>query len=793
MGGTEVTRGPRRILIWVGNFEPGYRGGGPIRSIAEILNSAPGDARVTLVTRDRDLGSTRPFEGLSGRWVNRGRHRLFYLNVHDPRQWSGLLRALRAREFETVYVNSFWSPLFGLLPVIATRLKVIRARGLLVAPRGEMSAGAMSLKSRKKRLAMKLWRPWFSHGETAWHATSAEEVQEIASLFPGADVRLIPDELSLAKPLAPAPAHPGPLRLVFISRISPKKNLLGLIEALSMVQGEVTLDIYGPIDDGDYWARCEEAMLALPATIRGRYRGELTHDQVAGTFQRYDAFCLPTLGENFGHVIAESLASSCPVLCTDRTPWTAVLQSGGGAVIPSPKPTDIAGTIQEWAALGSADRYGRRIEAGQAFGRWSDSREAVTLLDRIRPPATAAGTPEPPRIALLTQGFDMGGGVPEVARWLRDGLREAGYGVDHHDVATSRRDPVSRRLLSPPTWLLGSLRGSGTADGVVRWGANWVELEPMRYRPRRELTKALDHYDLVQVVSGGPALGRVTERVSAPVVLETATRASWERASQFNRTPWAVRLWRMGMTRLVEHSELRALAAADAVVVANQELGHALAPCTGARVLVAAHGVDTRRFRPHPDGLQQSGPILSVCRLNDPRKGLERVLEAYAVVKRRMRDAPGLILAGKGAVPPSVSEAIIRLGLSGDVVIMTDVPGDDLPGLYRHASVYVQASYEEGFGLAVAEAMASGLPVVCTDTAGTRETVVDGDTGWLIRQEPKFSAVVMADAIGAALGSEGRSRGLAGLARCRALFSHDVTIRKVTSLYDDLLGEVAPE
>jgi glycosyltransferase involved in cell wall biosynthesis len=46
---------------------------------------------------------------------------------------------------------------------------------------------------------------------------------------------------------------------------------------------------------------------------------------VREVFSRYDAFVLPTLGENVGHVIAESLSASCPVICSDETPWTDLL------------------------------------------------------------------------------------------------------------------------------------------------------------------------------------------------------------------------------------------------------------------------------------------------------------------------------------------------------------------------------------------------------------------------------------------------------------------------------------
>src|SRR5688572_4810768 len=102
------------------------------------------------------------------------------------------------------------------------------------------------------------------------------------------------------------------------------------------------------------------------------------------------------------------------------------------------------------------------------------------------------------RIAIVTHGFGLGGGVPGVVRWLREGLKSlGGYSVDVHDLATSSRDRSSRRLVAPGSWLRSTLQSTAVVDqqSLRHWGANAVELEVMRYRPRRELTRALLDYD----------------------------------------------------------------------------------------------------------------------------------------------------------------------------------------------------------------------------------------------------------------------------------------------------------
>ena len=129
------------------------------------------------------------------------------------------------------------------------------------------------------------------------------------------------DLASLKLPVASAlpPKSAGRLRAVFVSRVSPKKNLLGAVELLSRVQGDVSLDIYGPIDDQDYWRKCQHAIEQFGGTTRVAYKGAIHHDEVVRVLSDYDVFLFPTLGENFGHVILEAMIAGCPVVTSDQT------------------------------------------------------------------------------------------------------------------------------------------------------------------------------------------------------------------------------------------------------------------------------------------------------------------------------------------------------------------------------------------------------------------------------------------------------------------------------------------
>ena len=400
------------------------------------------------------------------------------------------------------------------------------------------------------------------------------------------------------------------------------------------------------------------------------------------------------------------------------------------------------------------------------------------------------------RIALVTQGFGFGGGVPTVARWLRDGLESiGGYTVDLHDLATSRRDIYSRRILRPDTWLRRSLRGPFDEHlGAQRWGANLVELEPMRYRPRAELTRALRSYELIQVVAGGPALASAVTPTGLPVVLQVATTLRWERQARHANADARLLVWQDAMTAWASRIELKALRDVDAVLVENDAMLSFVSNAGQANVTKAPPGVDTERFCPPVAGWNREGHLLSVCRLSEPRKRLDRLIHAYRELLRMDEAAPELVLAGHGVLPDEIRRLISNSGLESHVLIRQDLRHDELTELYQGASVYVQTSDEEGLGMSVLEAMASGLPVVATDTAGAKESVVEGVTGRIVRREPEQAfATVFANRVCDVRARFGSSMALAARERCKETFSTKATLARVTAVYDGLLESTMDE
>ncbi|MFI5932978.1 glycosyltransferase family 4 protein [Actinoplanes sp. NPDC051494] len=394
------------------------------------------------------------------------------------------------------------------------------------------------------------------------------------------------------------------------------------------------------------------------------------------------------------------------------------------------------------------------------------------------------------RVALLTHGFYSGGGVPSVVRWLRTGLQKQGrYEVTVHDLATSRADANSRLLTRPATWRRESLLTVDSA-GVHRWGANAVELEFMRYKPRREITDHLERYDVLQVVCGTPAWAAVVRGSTRPVILQTATIAQWERQEALVSKKLGRRYWTKAMTSATTKAEKLGLEASDVVLVENREMFDHVKTMGHTNTIIAPPGIDTNTFKPHPRGHNRQGYLLSLCRLGDPRKRLDRLVDAYALLLGAARDCPDLVIAGRGALHDAAKQRIDHHKISERVRVMPDVSAEDLVSLYQGASVFVQTSQEEGLGLSLLEAMACGAPVVATETAGSLETVVDGYNGFLVTQkvEHEIPHKVML-AVSRLLHEDDGRTSTNGRDFCVANFSTAKTLARYTDAYDRAIGQ----
>jgi glycosyltransferase involved in cell wall biosynthesis len=190
-------------------------------------------------------------------------------------------------------------------------------------------------------------------------------------------------------------------------------------------------------------------------------------------------------------------------------------------------------------------------------------------------------------------------------------------------------------------------------------------------------------------------------------------------------------------------------------------------------------------FRPGPKGGEAY--LLSVARFSDPRKNVRLLFRAYAAVRRDLSDAPKLILAGTAAPTREDWDVARELGIYEWVEFCENPRVDELAKLYREATLFILASNEEGFGIVLAEAMASGIPVVSTRCGGPESIVVEGSTGCLT---PVGDHQALAMRLRELL-TNAAKRGEMGREARRVAerrFSIEATGRAYVEVYDRLLG-----
>lgn len=376
------------ILVLVKHFEPAFRFGGPIRSVANLTSVLSKEFEFRIICLNRDFREASPLDGIScGVWLQRNGAFVYYLDTSLSNPWP-LVRAIRSTNFDVLYLNSFFEPLFSILPALLMKFGLVARRPLIVAPRGEFSPGALQLRPLKKRTFLLFESYLGLYRNALWQATTALESDEIKTVLgPRASVHLagnLAERKAVSSRERPKKIQ-GALNIVFVSRIAPKKNLNTLILALLSIEGRVTLDIWGPVYDLDYWKQCQQLLATLPDNVIAKYRGETPHEQVPEVFGEAHLFVLPTLGENFGHVIQEAWSAGCPVVISDRTPWLNLADQGVGFDVPLENPKGLSRAIQTFIDMDPEDyaSYASRCRAYALNSRSEDEVDASRQMFRL--------------------------------------------------------------------------------------------------------------------------------------------------------------------------------------------------------------------------------------------------------------------------------------------------------------------------------------------------------------------------------------------------------------------------
>jgi glycosyltransferase involved in cell wall biosynthesis len=208
----------------------------------------------------------------------------------------------------------------------------------------------------------------------------------------------------------------------------------------------------------------------------------------------------------------------------------------------------------------------------------------------------------------------------------------------------------------------------------------------------------------------------------------------------------------------------------------------------GAPVHTIYHGVDTTRFHPAPNGEPDRPVILSVGRFVE-KKGFPFLVKACRILKDQGHQFQCRILGEPDEQSQQVQQLIRELSLEDVIVIEPGVTQDELRTLYRQATVFVLPCQivdngdRDGIPNVLAEAMATGVPVVSTDISGIPELLVHRTNGLLVPQRDvhglaKAMEELLTDAeLRRRLGQAGRDT------ICR-IFDSATTTKQLCSLFD---------
>ncbi|MEZ5306957.1 MAG: glycosyltransferase [Pyrinomonadaceae bacterium] len=386
------TTAKARIVVVGDYYLPGYKSGGGMRTIVNMVERLGDSFEFFIVTRDHDGPfDLEPYPNIEhGVWQKQGKAMVYYLSRSEIsiRKIKSLLEDVSPK---AIYTNSVFSTL-NIYVLLLRKLTDFGRVPQVLAPCGELQAGALGLKKFKKKVFLFAARAFGLYSKLLWKATNDEESGEIERIFGNdSNVMIAPD-------LAPSTIYPefeialkpektqGAVKLAFLSRFDRKKNLGFVLPIISRTRGKIELDVFGPLQDEEYWKECLLMGEQFPEGKLLTYKGTVENSLVPETLCGYHFFICPTLGENFGHVFLEALAAGCPLIISDRTPWQELRAKNVGWDIALENDTNWESALDEAVSM-SANEYERMSADSRKFAEeWlssgSHTEKTIAVLNK---------------------------------------------------------------------------------------------------------------------------------------------------------------------------------------------------------------------------------------------------------------------------------------------------------------------------------------------------------------------------------------------------------------------------
>lgn len=314
----------KTILIFTDHYLPCKTSGGPVITVQNMIRNYHDRYDFYIVCLNRDLDSNEEYPFKTNEFLARENYHCMYVREFN----NSIFNMLISRNFDVYYCLGTYSKYTRFFLSKKNQNKIGDSL-LVIAPMGNFSSGAMAIKHFKKKMFFTLYKRKFNSKKITWSFTSSLELKEATHVLGDniiSTAHICPDPIFFDDRFINKPFDDKSDTFVFISRICQKKGLLDGIRALKKMDVSCSLDIYGSVEDVEYWNKCLSE--AKDTKIYLQYKGEKNHDEIVMTFSKYRFFLFLTKGENFGHVIFESLNGGClPIVTKSVTPWDNLLES----------------------------------------------------------------------------------------------------------------------------------------------------------------------------------------------------------------------------------------------------------------------------------------------------------------------------------------------------------------------------------------------------------------------------------------------------------------------------------
>jgi glycosyltransferase involved in cell wall biosynthesis len=533
------------------------------------------------------------------------------------------------------------------------------------------------------------------------------------------------------------PSH----RLLTVSRIDPRKNLRVLPEMMRQLSargGAVSLDIIGPPVGAP--GEAERAGIERDAAATGaavRLLGPVPLDQLLNRYAEYDAFVLPTgPGEGVPRVLLEAMASGLPVVTTKVAGIPSLITHEINGLLVEPTAASLAAAVGRVIADPALRR--RLIANGYDTARaYTLEAQAQRMMQSVSahlrialhpveggPHETASMTARR-KICFVLPSLN-GGGAERAAVHI---LNSLDAGAWERSMYLFRREGAYLDKVESAIAL-----SAGHSDSRI---GRWRELRRFLRASRPDVVVSFLSYFSVLAATRAAGIGaRVVFNQQTPMT------AFLHDADYHWRRPWHRRLF-SAVTRV-------GYGLADRIVTTSKGVADDLVSQFGvasARIQVIHNPVDLAQIaRASTEPIDPAfardwmPPVIVAAGRLAHAKNYPLLIDAMAALRERV--PARLFVLGAGDLERELRERIAERHLESAVVLCGF---QDNPWKYvARADVFALTSRYEGFGNVLVEAMACGVPVVATNSPGTREIVTDDINGLLVdRHEPTQVAAAL--------------------------------------------------